>query len=119
MTKGNTISDALFENVTPIDGLDHRLDGHIKSALVEAEHFLTAHQWASSIQARYLGAAIEGVIYVFLFGIEATQADVDEFVWVIVGDVPPAYITCEDAPNPYGAVDGYLGAMEDWVRAAT
>lgn len=42
----------------------------------------------------------------------------DSWVWVIVGDVPPAYITCEDAKNPYEALDAYMGAMEEWVRAA-
>jgi hypothetical protein len=39
-------------------------------------------------------------------------------VWVIVGDVPPAYITVEDAPNPATALDAYIGAMQEWVDAA-
>jgi hypothetical protein len=37
---------------------------------------------------------------------------------VIVGDVPPAYITCHYAKTPYVALDGYIGAMEEWVEAA-
>ncbi len=36
----------------------------------------------------------------------------------VVGDLPPAYITTEDAPNPATALDGYIGAMDDWVKAA-
>ena len=41
----------------------------------------------------------------------------DEWVWVIVGEVPPAYITIDDAPNPACAVDGYIGAMREWAAA--
>lgn len=36
-------------------------------------------------------------------------------MWVIVGDLPPLYISTEDAPNPASALDGYLGAMQRWV----
>jgi len=49
--------------------------------------------------------------------IEPARDGIDEWVWVIVGDVPPAYITAEDAPNPACALDGYIGAMDGWVRA--
>jgi hypothetical protein len=34
---------------------------------------------------------------------------------VVVGDLPPAYIAVDDAPNPACALDSYIGAMEDWV----
>jgi hypothetical protein len=42
---------------------------------------------------------------------------VDEFVWVVVGDLPSLYITTEDAPNAACALDGYIGAMEAWASA--
>jgi len=38
--------------------------------------------------------------------------------WVIVGDIPPAYLTCDQCPNPATALDGYIGAMLEWVDAA-
>jgi hypothetical protein len=36
---------------------------------------------------------------------------------VIVGDLPPAYITVERVPNPASALDSYLGEMAAWVEA--
>jgi hypothetical protein len=54
-----------------------------------------------------------------LFQISPARQDVDEWVWVIVGDLPPAYITCEDSPNPACALDAYIGAMSEWVVAAS
>lgn len=53
-----------------------------------------------------------------MFELESLRGDVDHWVWVLVGDIPPAYITCEDAKTPYEAIDGYVGAMEEWVQAA-
>jgi len=47
-----------------------------------------------------------------------TRPDVDEWVWVVVGDLPPTYLTCEDSPNPATALDAYIGAMSEWVEAA-
>ncbi|TPI47412.1 hypothetical protein FJW05_10520 [Mesorhizobium sp. B2-9-1] len=37
---------------------------------------------------------------------------------VIVGDVPPTYIPADDAATPFEALDGYIGALEEWVKAA-
>jgi hypothetical protein len=42
-------------------------------------------------------------VVVFLFEIIPSREDVDDKVWLIVGDLPPAYITAEDAPNPAAA----------------
>lgn len=60
----------------------------------------------------------EGIIGIFLFRFVPNREDVDEWVWVIVGDLPPAYLTLDECPNPGTALDGYIGAMEAWVAAA-
>jgi hypothetical protein len=44
--------------------------------------------------------------------------EVDQWIWVIVGDLPPAYLTTDECPNPATALDGYIGAMLEWVDAA-
>jgi hypothetical protein len=105
-----------LESVEPLDmaGAPHDL----MNARGEALQFITFHNWVGRIRSEYLGAAFEGMIYIFLFEIEPTRADVDEWLWVVVGDLPLAYITCEDAKNPFEALDGYVGAMEQWVDAA-
>lgn len=50
--------------------------------------------------------------------IEPTRKDVDEWIWVIVGDLSPAYITCEESPNPVTTLDACIGAMQEWGEAA-
>lgn len=39
------------------------------------------------------------------------------WIWVIVGDLPPAYITTENNANPACALDGYITEMKEWVEA--
>lgn len=90
----------------------------IRQLLGEARDFLQFYKWCKEIREEYVGIFIDGVIGVFLFRITPSSIDVDEWIWVIVGDVPPAYLTCDQCPNPASALDGYIGAMREWVDAA-
>ncbi|MCV3209260.1 hypothetical protein OHD62_23705 [Mesorhizobium sp. YC-39] len=90
----------------------------LDSARIEARQYLEFYNWVSAIKGEYLGYGAEGIIYIFLFEIEPGRPDVSQWIWVIVGDVPPAYIAADDARTPFEAVDGYIGALEEWVEAA-
>ena len=84
----------------------------------EARAFLEYYEWCEKITEEYVGLVYPGIVGVFLFRFIPTRKGVDEWVWVITGDLPPAYITCEDSPNPATALDAYIGAMLEWVQAA-
>jgi hypothetical protein len=90
----------------------------LKGMLKDATDYIGSFRWCVGIEESFLGIGIAGVIGVFLFRIRPAQEQVDDWVWVIVGDVPYAYITTENAPNPATALDAYIGAMEEWVNAA-
>jgi hypothetical protein len=83
----------------------------------EARAFLEYYDWCETITEEYVGMVYPGIVGVFLFRFVPTRKDVDEWVWVITGDLPPAYITCEESPNPATALDAYIGAMLEWVKA--
>lgn len=85
----------------------------------EAQEFLEYYDWCSAIKETFCGLMYPGIVAVFLFRIATAGPDVDEWVWVVVGDLPPAYLTVEECPNPATALDGYNGAMQEWVDAAT
>ncbi len=53
-----------------------------------------------------------------MFWLAAEAETIDKWLWVIVGDLPPLYLTSEDHPNAACALDSYIGLMEDWVQAA-
>jgi hypothetical protein len=94
-------------------------DREVVSDLIEeARRFLRYYNWCGEIVEEYVGLLYPGIVGVFLFRIVPTRKNVDEWIWVIVGDLPPAYLTCDQCPNPATALDGYIGAMTDWVVAA-
>lgn len=84
----------------------------------EAKEFLEFYDWCLNIKESFVGILYPGIVAVFLFKIVPNRADVDNWIWVVVGDLPSAYLTTDECPNPATALDGYIGAMLDWVDAA-
>jgi hypothetical protein len=108
-----------FTKVVPASDLagDNEEDTSLlKAMLDEAEEYILAQKkWCQSIKNTYFGLGVGGIVAVFLFEIVPKTQTVDDYVWVVVGDLPPLYITTENAPNPACALDGYLGAIQRWV----
>ena len=89
----------------------------LKSMFLEASKFLKSFRWCEEIEESYFGLGVGGVVAVFLFKIIPSQKSVDEWLWVIVGDLPSAYIVIDDAPNAACALDSYIEEMSRWVKA--
>lgn len=101
---------------------DYQAEPRDSDALVmytEAKDYLEFYDWCAQILDSYVGILHPGVVAVFLFEIRPSRKDVDDWVWVIVGDLPPAYVTTDQCPNPAAALEGYIGAMREWVEAAS
>jgi hypothetical protein len=86
--------------------------------LSRARTYLESFPWHRGVQDAYFGLGVGGIVGVFLFKVRPSEARHPHLTWVVVGDLPPAYISVDDAPNPATALDSYIGAMEDWVQAA-
>jgi hypothetical protein len=107
-----------LNSVEPLPPGHRRGRVEFEGARRDARRYLESHNWVSAIKGEYLGYRLDGVIYVFLFEFVPAKPNVPSWTWVIVGDVPSAYISCHHAKTPYVALDGYIGAMEEWVEAA-
>jgi hypothetical protein len=83
----------------------------------QARNYLTCKPWCCSVCEAYLAFGIGGVIGVFLFTIDSVESGMDDTLWVVVGDLPPAYLVCDDAPDWRGALDGYIYEMRRWIAA--
>jgi len=82
-----------------------------------AANFLCSHSWCGSIESANLAWAVAGVLGVFQFKIIPARPGVDETLWVIVGDIPSAYVVCDNAPTWREALEGYISEMRLWVGA--
>jgi hypothetical protein len=109
-----------LKKVVPIDnmcGEDEEETQLLSDMHVEASKYLRSFDWCEEILKSYYGIGVGGIFGVFLFKIEPKSKDVDDWIWIIVGDLPSAYITAEESPNPACALDAYIGAMSEWVDA--
>ena len=80
-----------------------------------AKDYLGSMAWCNGIIGGWLAYASGYIIGVFYFEIMPSRKDAPRFVWVIVGDIPPAYLDVESCPNAKEAVEGYVGEMQEWI----
>jgi len=109
-----------YSRLIPIDtieGEDPEETEQLHGLYVRAEDFIESFKWCAKINKAYFGIGAADIIAVFLFEIVPTSKNIDPLLWVIVGDIPPAYLVTDGAPNPACALDSYIGEMNKWVDA--
>ncbi len=84
----------------------------------EAQSYLESFPWCVSIEEGYFGDGVPDAVAVFLFRIEPTRPEIDRWFWVIVGDLPPAYLLTHTSKSPTQALEGYIEEMSKWVALA-
>jgi hypothetical protein len=109
-----------MDGMIPVDSIkgDSAVDANLlREMATEASEFICSHEWCESVGRQYLAYGVGGIVAVFLFEITPRSEDVDSTLWVIVGDLPPAYIVVEDNSTAADALDAYCSEMEAWVEA--
>ena len=98
---------------------DDLQDTHLLNGMLEeATNFIRGFEWSGEIRGRWLGLGVGGVVAVFLFELAPASPEVDSRLWVVAGDLPPAYLVLDDAPTARDALERYVEAMSLWVEAA-
>jgi len=88
----------------------------LKGMLHEARTYVESFRWCQKTRDTWFGFGVGGVVAVFLFHIDGDPR-IDEWLWVIVGDLPSAYLVLDRSPSPSAALETYCDLMSDWVRA--
>jgi hypothetical protein len=84
----------------------------------EARAFLLAQSWCRAVRTLSLKKWIEGVLALLYAEIEPEpQSGADEAVWVVVGDLPPAYLDVPSVPAYREVLEAYIALLEEWVEA--
>jgi hypothetical protein len=89
----------------------------LKEMLQNATTYLRSFRWCPPIDRVYLGCSVGGVVAVFLFHFHEQIQGADEWLWVIEGDLPTAYLVLDRANNPASALEVYCNLMEEWAKA--
>ena len=88
----------------------------LKELQAEATAYIKHFKWRRGVKESFFGCGIGGVVAVFLFRV-AGDPGVDEWLWVVAGDMPSAYFVTDRAPEPITALHVYCELMEQWVWA--
>jgi len=90
----------------------------LKRMAEEATNYLQHFSWCKKIRSTYFGDGYGGIVGVFLFHIEPSREGVDEWLWIVFGDVPPAYLVIDHARTPSQALQHYTSEVSIWVELA-
>jgi hypothetical protein len=97
---------------------DDEEDARLLRAMSEqAERYLSSFAWCKAIREFYFGDGVGGIIAIFFARIEAIGTGIDEWLWVVVGDIPPAYLVTDVCHTPKQAAEAYIKEMCKWVAA--
>ncbi|MDI1452115.1 hypothetical protein [Polyangium sp. 6x1] len=105
-----------LQPTTQMRGEDDDETRELQATLQEARTYLASFTWCAGIEEEFFGLGIGGIVAVFLFRIRRVGAT-DEWLWVIAGDLPSAYLVTDRAASPTQALEVYCELMEDWIRA--
>lgn len=105
--------------LSQIKGDDAEDTALLRQMADEATRYLKSHKWCPDISHAYLGFGIGGVVAVFLFEFSMATRGVDSQLWVVVGDLPSAYLVTDKACNARLALELYCDLMDAWANAVT
>jgi hypothetical protein len=104
-------------NINKITASSIEFYDEVSLLLTEAKKYLAEHPWCSRILNGWLFTNIGKVFCIFLFEIENAQSVKDNYLWVIVGDIPPMYLDRFDVSGTREVVETYIYLVDEWIAA--
>ena len=84
----------------------------------KARAYLLNHKWCFGLGEVYFGKGIGGIVSIFLVELDPVPTGIDQWLWVVVGDLPSAYFVVDQCPNPTEALKWYIAERRRWVELA-
>jgi hypothetical protein len=106
-----------FAPAEQLAGEDQEDRDLLREMAAEARTYLEGQPWCRRIAELRFGDGIGGVLAVFLAKVVPTRVGVDEWLWVVVGDIPPLYLVTDDIGTPREALEAYVEWRRAWVAA--
>jgi hypothetical protein len=131
MVEGKTMNERTYtpemsaqeaaNDLDPIDqtsGDDEEDTRLLKSMAQRAQAYLASFPWCAVILDGWFGGGVGGIFAIFLFHTVPADPDVDEWLWVMNGDLPCTYLAFDDAPSVKDAFKMCVDGMLPWVSYA-
>ncbi len=116
-TEGMRIASSLIPaaKMKGDDAVDTRL---LRKMSEEARRYISSFSWCGSVVDSYFGGGVGGIFAVFFFHIQPSRHGISPWIWIMVGDIPPAYLPLDDCSSPAKAFRTYIRGMSQWVEFA-
>jgi hypothetical protein len=89
----------------------------LKESATEARDYIQSFAWCPPIEEMYFADGVGGIVALFLVALTQKIQNTDDMLWVVVGDLPSAYMVVEDDETPPVALTKYCDLMEKWIDA--
>ena len=110
------IDTSSFQDESEITGDDPEDTELLREMAAEARAYIEDYEWCPPVESVHLAFGIGGVVAAFLVQFdEAIEDTDDDALWIIVGDLPNAYVIVEPGDDGEAALSRYCGLMEDWT----
>ena len=81
-----------------------------------AEKYLLGFDWCKNIKNSALYTNLGETFCVFLFEIDNSASDEDNFLWIVVGDLPSMYLDIHGCKTTKEVIENYVELAEDWIK---
>jgi len=82
----------------------------------EAVTYLMGFAWCNKVINSYVYLNLGSALCVFLFKIENNASIDDNYLWVIVGDIPPMYLDIYGPKTTKEVLEDYIHLAQDWIN---
>ena len=79
--------------------------------------YLASHEWSRPVSRILLEGEVPGSASIFQVLFAEPVWGTDDALWVVVGDLPSAYMVLEAGETAAQVLMSYCELMEDWVHA--
>jgi hypothetical protein len=115
--KGRELASALVRSESLIGG-DEQDTGLLRKMFEHAKEYISSFSWCKEILDSYFGGGVGGIFAIYFFHIRTSRPDVDPWIWIVVGDIPPSYLPLSDCQSPSEVFRTYFHGMSRWVEFA-
>ena len=108
-----------YTGPTELAGEDAEETVALHDLVERAEDFALSMQFCDALKGKWYAFGMAPIFAVFLFYADNTEGEneIDDWFWVIVGDIPGGIVLSGFADNPEDALRVYIGQHRDWVEA--
>jgi hypothetical protein len=83
------------KQVIPLDSIvgdDEKDTLLLRGMANEAERYIRSFAWCLTLKEGFFADGFGGIVAIFLFRADIAKLGEDQWTWIFVGDIPPAYL---------------------------